>query len=122
MPKTNWDDAEDLTINYSFKVIIAENIEYARFKSADRPKPTALFRINRSRQKYSLATCVLGDTKRGGPWGYCLPAPSSRPCVHCSLPSAPSSLLSPPLLLAPSCPPLLIRYVSRYTSQVEKIN
>ena len=41
--------------------LITENVEYA-LKSADRPKPTAVFHINRSRQKYSLATSVLGDS------------------------------------------------------------
>ena len=38
--------------------LMAENFEYAIY-SADRPKPTAVFDINRSRQKYSLATSVL---------------------------------------------------------------
>ena len=41
--------------------LIAETFEYA-LKSADRPKPTAVFHIDRSRQKYSLATNVLGDS------------------------------------------------------------
>ena len=41
--------------------LIAEIFEYV-LKSADRPKPTAVFHINWSRQKYSLATSVLWDS------------------------------------------------------------
>ena len=41
MPKTQWKGAEDSTIN-NF-----ENFKYT-LQSADRPKPTAVFHINRS--------------------------------------------------------------------------
>ena len=41
--------------------LITYNFEYA-LKSADRPKLTAVYHINRSRQKFSLATSVLGDS------------------------------------------------------------
>ena len=41
--------------------LITENIEYA-LKNAGRPKPIAVCKINRGRQKYSLATSVLGDS------------------------------------------------------------
>ena len=55
MPKTMWGGAEEPTINNSYKTI-TENVEYP-LKSADRPKPTAVFYtcINRSRYKYSYA-------------------------------------------------------------------
>ena len=43
----------------SFKLITF--FEYA-LKSVDRPKPTAVFHINMSRQKYYLATSVLADS------------------------------------------------------------
>ena len=38
--------------------LVTENFEYS-LKSADRFKPTAVFHINRSRQKFSLTTSVL---------------------------------------------------------------
>ena len=41
--------------------LIAENFEYA-LESADRSKPTSVFHIYRGRQKYSLATRILGDS------------------------------------------------------------
>ena len=62
---TKWDGAEDPTINNFFK-IDSRKIEYALLR-AYRPKPTAVFYINRSRQKYYLATSVFGDS-------YCPPA------------------------------------------------
>ena len=58
MPKTKWDGAVEPTINNFYKT---ENFEYAP-KIADRPKSAALLNINRSSQKYSLATSVLGDS------------------------------------------------------------
>ena len=60
MPKIKWDGAEDPKLITSIKWI-TENVEYALL-SADRPKPTAVFHINRSSQKYSSATSILGDT------------------------------------------------------------
>ena len=57
MQKTKWGGAE-LTI--SIKLITA-NFEYA-LKSADRPKPTAVIHIHRSRQKFSLTTSVFGNS------------------------------------------------------------
>ena len=41
--------------------LITEHFEYG-LKSADRPKPTAVFHINRSRQKDSLTTSIPGDS------------------------------------------------------------
>ena len=50
MTKTKWDGAKD---GGFFKIVIAENFEYA-LQSSYQPKPTAVFPINRRRQKYSL--------------------------------------------------------------------
>ena len=47
MPTTKWDGAEDPRFIISME-LITENFEYA-LKSANRPKPTALFHNNRSR-------------------------------------------------------------------------
>ena len=61
-PKSKWDGTEEPTINNFYKLITG-NFEYA-LKIAYRPKPSAVFHINRSRQKYSMATSVLGDSNR----------------------------------------------------------
>ena len=59
MPKTKWDGAVEPTISNFYKI---NNIKFKyALKRADRPKPTVAFHINRSRQKWSLATSVLGD-------------------------------------------------------------
>ena len=56
MPITKWGGSENPT-NINFY----KYFEYA-FEIADRPKPTAVFHINTSRQKYYLTTSVLGDS------------------------------------------------------------
>ena len=63
MPKGMWDGSEEPTVNhlYTLTILITENFEYA-LKIADQQKPTAVFHINRSRKKYSLATSVLVDS------------------------------------------------------------
>ena len=58
MPKTKLDGAEKPIINNFYKT---KHFEYD-LKRADRPKPTAAFHINRSRQICSLATSVIGDS------------------------------------------------------------
>ena len=60
MPKTKWGGADEPTINNFYK-IDNKTFEYA-IQSAERLEPTSLFHINQSRQKYSLATIVLGDS------------------------------------------------------------
>ena len=60
MSKTKWGCTVEPTITNFFKLITA-NCEYA-LKSVDRLRPTAVFNINRSRQKYTLVTSVLGDS------------------------------------------------------------
>ena len=67
MAKSKWDGAEEPTINNIFK-IEARIFLIMLLKSADWPRPTAVFHVNRSRQKYSLATSVLGDSN-GPPAG-----------------------------------------------------
>ena len=55
---------------------ITKNFAYA-LKNADRSKPSAVFHINRSQEKYYLATSVLGDSyglpaETHAKWGKCL--------------------------------------------------
>ena len=60
MPKTTGMALKSPHLTISIK-LKAEHFQNA-LKIADRPKPTTIFHINLSRQKYSLATSFLGDS------------------------------------------------------------